>query len=91
MPQAQTYGSFGWSGRDRRLALADTIVVVRGDECVDLLEDEAALMRWLEAGQEWLGAVTSQEAPALGDVLQLREAIRGGWRDGSAGGGSAGG
>jgi predicted RNA-binding Zn ribbon-like protein len=75
MPQAQTLDSFGWPGRDWRLALADTIAVVR-DEEVDLLPAEPDLARWLEAEQGWLGPVPPGDAPALAAVRELRGAIR---------------
>jgi predicted RNA-binding Zn ribbon-like protein len=76
MPQATTFDSFGWQGRDRCLALADTVVVVRGAETIDLLVTEADLRRWLEAHEPWLGPVAPRDAPALPTVHRLRAAIR---------------
>lgn len=76
MPQPQTFDSFGWQGRDRRLALADTIAIVRDGETVDLLATDADFRRWLAAEQSWLGPVPPSEAPSLSDVHALRGAIR---------------
>jgi predicted RNA-binding Zn ribbon-like protein len=75
MARAQTLDSFGWPGRDWRLMLADTIVVVKDRE-VDVLCEEVQLGRWLEAEQRRLGTVSPEEAPALSDIHALREAIR---------------
>ena len=74
--RAATLNSFGWSGRDPRLALADTLVKVREDEYVDLLDDPSQLVKWLAAEQGWLGVVAPEDAPALVDVNCLRSAIR---------------
>lgn len=66
---------FRWLGEPLAIDLANTVMVVRESEAVDLIDDPEDLHRWLTAERERLGdcglAVAHQH-----EVLALRDAVR---------------
>ena len=67
--------SFSWLGRfPLAVDLADTVRIV-GDENVELLTDEAALTRWIEAERARFPGATAANCN-LESVIRLRDAVR---------------
>lgn len=66
---------FRWLGEPLAIDLANTVMVVREGESVDLLATPADLQRWLEAEQERLGDCTFAVAH-LDELRALRDAGR---------------
>jgi len=66
---------FRWLGEPLAIDLANTVMVVREDETVDLLAAPENMRRWLEAERGRLGEYAFQPAH-LDQIRALRRAIR---------------
>jgi predicted RNA-binding Zn ribbon-like protein len=66
---------FDWPGQALALDLADTVVVMRPGEEVDLLTTEDQLARWLALERDRVGDTTGAET-RLRDFHRLRDALR---------------
>jgi len=66
---------FRWLGEPLAIDLANTVMVVREDETVDLIAAPEDLRRWLEAERGRLGEYAFQPAH-LAEIRVLRDAIR---------------
>ncbi len=66
---------FRWLGEPLAIDLANTVMVVREDETVDLLAAPEDMRRWLEAERGRLGEYAFQPAH-LDQIRALRRAIR---------------
>jgi predicted RNA-binding Zn ribbon-like protein len=66
---------FRWLGEPLAIDLANTVMVVREGEAVDLLANPDDLRRWLEAERPRLGDC-SFAIPHLDDIRALRDAVR---------------
>lgn len=66
---------FRWLGEPPAIDLANTVMVVRGDETVDLLDSPQALRDWLEAEESRFSSY-SFDPGDLGEIREIRDAIR---------------
>jgi predicted RNA-binding Zn ribbon-like protein len=66
---------FRWLGEPLALDLANTVMVVRDGEAVDLLADPEDLRRWLEAEEARLGECAFA-VEHLDELRALRDAVR---------------
>ena len=66
---------FRWLGMPLALDLANTVMVGREGEAVDLLGDQEALGRWLQAEREHLGDCSFAH-DHLEEIRALRDAVR---------------
>lgn len=66
---------FRWLGEPLAIDLANTVMVVREGETVDLLDLPESLQRWLEAERERLGECAFA-ATQLESIRELRDAVR---------------
>ena len=67
---------FRWLGEPLAIDLANTVMVVREDEVVDLLSTPAELERWVAAEGERLAGYAADPAD-LDSIRALRDAVRG--------------
>ncbi len=67
---------FRWLGEPLAIDLANTVMVVREDQAVDLLETSEDLRRWLDAERPRLGDCAFA-LPHLEEVRALRDSVRG--------------
>jgi predicted RNA-binding Zn ribbon-like protein len=66
---------FRWLGEPLAIDLANTVMVVRDDQAVDLIATPGELRRWLEAERGRLGDYAFEPAH-LDEIRALRDAIR---------------
>jgi predicted RNA-binding Zn ribbon-like protein len=67
---------FRWLGEPLAIDLANTVMLVREAEMVDLLSSAEDIRRWLEAEQERLGSLSPDAERHLDDIRQLRDVVR---------------
>jgi predicted RNA-binding Zn ribbon-like protein len=84
MPASESFGPtrrggpvFRWLGEPLAIDLANTVMVVREGEVVDLLPTPADLRHWLAAEAERLAGLEVDADRDLEPIRALREAIRG--------------
>jgi predicted RNA-binding Zn ribbon-like protein len=67
---------FRWLGEPLAIDLANTVMLVREGQAIDLLSSAEDLRRWLAEEQERLGGLSLDPERHLEDIRRVRDAVR---------------